>query len=167
MASLRILAGFGDKAENSIMRLLKSRWIVGLVFLVPACNQSPSEPPVVVQPYVAGATTVHSSRYVVTITKETLKKTPSWDENNGNPPLSAKKAMKAANWMKESLVKGDKDYEWRFDSCQLTPGGDDKWYWVVRYDALPQFSGGGVFPVLKVVVLMDGSVIQLEERDAE
>lgn len=106
-----------------------------------------------------------TKNYVVTILSDAVAKSPSWKDDEENPPLSAKKAIKLANEMKDSLVKDSKDYKWKLDEATLKPAGDEKWYWLIRYEA--QFQGAasiGVPPFLCLVVLMDGKVVKPEVK---
>jgi hypothetical protein len=106
-----------------------------------------------------------SANYTVTVTREALAKSPLWKDDEENPPFSAKKAIKLANEMKDSLVEDSKDYKWKLDEATLKPAGGEKWYWLIRYEA--QFQGGasiGVPPFLCLVVLMDGKVVKPEVK---
>lgn len=100
-----------------------------------------------------------SKQYIVSISDEALEKSPPWKEDAENPPLSARKAIKLANEMKDSLVKDSKRYKWVLQFASLYPTGEGKWYWLVHYDA--EFQGGstGIPNHLQLVVLMDGTVI--------
>lgn len=102
-----------------------------------------------------------SKQYIVSITSEALEKSPTWKEDDENPPLPARKAIRLANKMKDSLVKDSKDYKWKLQSASLHPSGAGKWYWLVHYDAEYQGSGStGVPSHLRLVVLMDGTIIK-------
>jgi hypothetical protein len=107
-------------------------------------------------------------QYVVTITKMTWMKTPKWVQAEENPLLSARKAIKAASKMKDSLVKSSKEYRWYLDSCSLVPAGDDRWYWTVKYAPLFQaFSSAGHRNSLTLIIAMDGTVITPEVSDCK
>ena len=104
-----------------------------------------------------------SNQYVVRVSGEDLEKSPSWKDDAENPPLSAKKAIKLATEMKDSLVKDSKNYKWTLTSARLEPAGGGKWYWLIYYEA--QFPiGTGIPDHLRLVVLMDGKVIKPEVR---
>ncbi len=119
-----------------------------------------------------GGSISHSSyacgkRYVVTIAYAALDKAPKWAEADENPPLSAKKALKAANDMKDSLMKDSEKPKWILRSLDLRPAGDDRWYWTANYEEEP-LNGrrlAGQPPSLKLVVLMDGTAIKPEVTD--
>jgi hypothetical protein len=107
-----------------------------------------------------------SKQYKVTITDEAIEKSPAWKDDAENPPLSAKKAIKLADAMKDSLVKDSKDRKWKLTSASLEPLGDGKWYWLVSYEA--EFQGGmstGIAPNLRLVILMDGMAIKPAIKD--
>jgi hypothetical protein len=104
-----------------------------------------------------------SKQYAVRVPDEALEKSPSWKDDAENPPLSAKKAIKLATEMKDSLVKDSKNYKWTLTSARLEPAGGGKWYWLIYYEA--QFPiGTGIPDHLRLVVLMDGKVIKPEVR---
>jgi hypothetical protein len=104
-------------------------------------------------------------QYWVTISRNALEKSPSWSEDSDNPPLAAKKAIKLANEMRDTLVNDTKDYKWIIRDVSLVPDGDGKWYWLVNYEARFPFMASGVPPNLRLVVLMDGTVIRPEVKD--
>jgi hypothetical protein len=109
-----------------------------------------------------------SKNYTITISREALANSPAWKDDQENPPLSARKAIKLANETKDSLVKDSKDYKWKLRDAALTPAGDEKWYWVIYYEA--EFRGGastGTPHFLRLVVLMDGKVVKPEVRKDE
>jgi hypothetical protein len=111
--------------------------------------------------------------YSVTITNESLANSPTWDTSAQHPPLSARTAIELATARKDALVKDSETYKWALQFAALMPGNplmpgnDGKWYW--RVDYRPVFQGGfacGHHGNLTVVVLMDGTVIEHEIRDA-
>jgi hypothetical protein len=103
--------------------------------------------------------------YIVRVSPKDLKQSPSWKKDEENPPLSARKAIKLATKMKDSLVKDSKDFKWELQSAALEPAGNDKWLWIVCYQAV--FSGASVssVPHLRLAVLMDGKVVKPEVKD--
>jgi hypothetical protein len=105
-----------------------------------------------------------SANYTVTVTHEALANSPSWKKDEENPPLSARKAIKLANEMKDSLVKDSENYKWKLDGATLKSAGDEKWYWLIRYEA--EFQGNliGQPPFLNLVVFMDGKVVKPEVK---
>jgi hypothetical protein len=106
-----------------------------------------------------------SKQYSVTVSSDALENSPSWKDDAENPPLSAKKAIKLATEMKDSLVKDSKDFKWSLESTSLRPASGDKWYWLVSYEARFQGAGStGVPHNLRLIVLMDGKVIKPEVR---
>jgi hypothetical protein len=109
--------------------------------------------------------------YVVTVTRGALKKSPTWTPDAENSPLSAGRAIKLANEMKDSLVKDSNGYKWKLRDVSLSPddyeGG--KWFWVISYEASFHKEGfivysSGTQPFLRLVVLMDGTVIKPTRR---
>ncbi len=105
-------------------------------------------------------------QYVVTITQRALDESPGWDDKAENPPLSAKKALKLATDMKNSLVKDSDKLKWQLESLSLKPLPDGKWYWLANYEARNQGHIEGRPESLRLVVLMDGTAIQPEVMNA-
>jgi hypothetical protein len=106
-----------------------------------------------------------NKHYVVTVTDERLKSTPSWEKRPENPPLSARRALKLANDFKNTFVKDAPGWKWEFQSIGLKHNGPanapQKWYWVAYYEEYPLHGFlGGAPPYLFVVVLMDGTVLK-------
>lgn len=110
---------------------------------------------------ISHSSNAFAKRYTIKISDEILEKSPSWNDDAENPPLSARKAISLANEMKDSLVKDSDEFKWKLQSTSLQPTDGDKWYWLVRYEA--KFQGGGSTGVpnhLRLAVLMDGTVIK-------
>ncbi len=109
--------------------------------------------------------------YIFEITPEMLDKSPSWDEQADNPPLSAGKAIRLATSLKNRLVKDSKDFKWRLISATLDHtwgSGSDaakKWWWSVRFEARFRGDETGRPNHLEVLVLMDGTVIEPKIED--
>ena len=100
--------------------------------------------------------------FTTTITDAAIKKTPAWRSGEDNPPLSARRALSLAEREKSQLVTDTKDWTWEFSTATLVPTKNDRWYWVIKYQAHgPPGSGGtGLKPYLDVAVLMDGTVVE-------
>lgn len=101
-------------------------------------------------------------QYVVSINENVISRTPDWEPDDDNPPLAAKKAIKLATQMKDTLVNDDDDFKWRLESAALEPwrNGTNKWYWVVTYNAKFQGASSGQENFLRLIVLMDGTVMK-------
>jgi hypothetical protein len=102
--------------------------------------------------------------YGVTVTDETLKKSPSWKDDVDEPPLPARTAMKLAGEAKNALVKDTDQWAWKLESLglrrRIPRSGPEKWYWLARYETQLLYGGLGGMPFdLYVVVLMDGTVL--------
>lgn len=101
-------------------------------------------------------------RYISTVTWKEINAAPKWGPDDDNPPVSARKAIKLATKVKDSLVKDDRHYQWRLDSVELHYWGGDNWYWVATYQAYFKGPGGSTGPpiMLRLVVLMDGTAVK-------
>ena len=107
-----------------------------------------------------------AKQYAETIPRKALEKSPSWNGESENPPLSARKAIKLANEVKDTVVKDSKEIKWKLREASLVPTDDEKWYWLVYYEGVAQgFVISGIPPHLRLVVLMDGTVIKPEVND--
>ena len=102
--------------------------------------------------------------FTVSVTDGDLRNTPSW-RGEGNPPLSARKAIRLLTPVKESLIHDEKGFHpWRLSRLSLKQGDrvSDKWYWVACYEAWVDVRGAGGTGgplTLYLVVLMDGHVV--------
>jgi hypothetical protein len=106
--------------------------------------------------------------YVVTVTDAKLKLTPSWQKEASDPPLSARKALKAANEFRAVFFKDANGWKWQFQSLSLRHHRREKWYWVAYYEADPINGGiGGGVPYCFVVVLMDGAIVQPVRKNSD
>jgi hypothetical protein len=105
-------------------------------------------------------------RYAVVVTQAALDKAPAWKAEADDPPLPARKAMKLAGATKDRLVQDTKDWVWRQASAALEESTDGRWYWLVSYEARPRDGLlSGVAPYLRLVVLMDGTVVKPKVSD--
>jgi hypothetical protein len=104
----------------------------------------------------------------VTLTTEDLERSPSWKTSADNPPLSAKKALQLATAKRLQIAKDRPDWKWELESLALKQADDttDKWFWLVHFECFPTKGGiGGGLPDLRLVVLMDGRVIEPKVAD--
>jgi hypothetical protein len=160
------------------MRILESGLAVGILLVLTACNRGPSGAPYkdesssnVRDAADNGGSVGHYShvfgkQFQVIVPYAALDKAPKWTEADENPPLSAKKALKAANKMKDSLVKDNDKFKWSLHSLALTPARGDRWYWMAEYRAHVRRGGSSGPPrSLRLVVLMDGKAIQPKVSD--
>lgn len=103
-----------------------------------------------------------SKRYSVTITVQALKNAPVWKKDAESPPVSPRRALQLAAEMKDKLGIGDADWKWEFESASLKHVDGDAWYWQVSYEGRNKgdISIIGIAPFLRLVVLMDGTVVK-------
>lgn len=99
----------------------------------------------------------HGKRFAVTVTDEAVMKAPAWKVDADDPPLAARKAMKIANEALPRLLPDAKKGEFKFRELSLCPHSDKGWYWEVLYCGN---SFTGIAPAIRIVVLMDGSVVE-------
>jgi hypothetical protein len=96
--------------------------------------------------------------FFVPIPAALIAKTPEWKEDAENPPISVREAMKLADALKDRLVKDGEHYQWKRESTSLVQW-DGRWCWVVEYFQHYDVSLAGCPGNLRLVVLMDGTVI--------
>lgn len=101
-------------------------------------------------------------RYRLALNDQSLKGKSTWADDSDNPPMSARRAIRLADKVKEKLTKGAKT--WKLEGAVLLPVvtdigmGNKQWCWVVTYHG-----GGGTTGLgnsLGIGVAMDGSVIE-------
>jgi hypothetical protein len=96
----------------------------------------------------------------IVISEEQRKRSPTWNIESGEPPLSISKAVAAAKaWGKKTYTRYD---DVRIHSVSLSPIGcfsvKDKWYYLVNFSPIIDGNsvyGSGYF----AAVLMDGTVV--------
>lgn len=105
-----------------------------------------------------------SSGFKIEITEEAIQKTPAWRDENDNPPISVRRAIRLADGLRDKLVKDTTEWRWRLETASLVPWWPDlpsgRWFWEIRYHAYNEGGYTGPSNDLNLVVLMDGSVIQ-------
>ncbi len=105
-------------------------------------------------------------KYKVEISDEALRRTPIWRDDSDNPPVSARKAIKAADEMRLKLVNDTEDFKWRRESAAIIfLGNSGRCVWEVNYEARFQGNSSGVPNRLRLFVLMDGTIVQPEVSD--
>lgn len=101
-------------------------------------------------------------RYRVEVTRDALAKAPQWPADADNPPVSARKAIKLADVLRQKLVKDTKDFKWQRVSASIEFLDDgEKCIWIIRYEA--HFRRGGETGQphhLNLMVLMDGTIVE-------
>jgi hypothetical protein len=97
---------------------------------------------------------------VVEVTDTTIERAPAWHPKDENPPVSARRALKLATELKDTLVKDSEDRRWKFQSASLqkTLRGEH-WYWLVTFWGVYHPSGGRPIE-LQLVVLMDDTAVK-------
>jgi hypothetical protein len=104
----------------------------------------------------------YGKAYDVNLSDDDIQKTPAWKQDDENPPLSARRAVRLATKMKDSLGKDAKQLEFGGLALEQFSG---RWYWTVRFAGDPE-NDRMMAPHLFLVVLMDGTVPKPESRDA-
>ena len=113
--------------------------------------------------YVSETESVETS-----VTLEQLVATPTWDAKDGNPPISARQAIKLANEAASKMRVWDES-NWEFYEISLTrmdTGATDRSYWCWQ----AHYRGGVDGRTIKsceIWVLLNGSVITPKEVQKE
>jgi hypothetical protein len=103
------------------------------------------------------------------VLRDTIRKSPAWDQETESPPVSPKKAIKLAEKMRKSVLKAPDDWEWHTMDLHLFLLGDDC-VWHVTFQAMPiEREAGLISPheEITLIVLMDGTVIKPVVVDEE
>ena len=109
-----------------------------------------------VNSYAAG------KKFVSTVTGERVLKTPVWRVDADSPPLAPRKAEHLATAKFQQLISDTKD--WKLQGITLEDAGDGlHWVYVIQFTQAGTWSGPA--PFLKVIVLMDGTVVEPKIRD--
>ena len=99
---------------------------------------------------------------VFCVDKALLAKTPKWGENDSCPPLDPKRARAiAVDYANQNWEVGD----WTTDSISLTPIGKEWIYVVQLIPPVPSNGFNGMMTPVKIVVLMNGSVAPIKDKD--
>ena len=107
------------------------------------------------------------------VTDAVIDSTPAWSDLDNSPPLSAKRAIEVAKkavvrFEEEGRVKSLPDIlEWKINKLTLKPLDNEKWLWLVSFEASPKPGAGmmGISPEISVVVTMDGHVLSPSVRE--
>ena len=99
---------------------------------------------------------------VLVITEQALARAPAWKPIAGDPPLSAREAIRRAAKTKQKFIADFNDQDkWTLSSTALVPsgsGGSERWYWLVTYEIRDH--GTGPLPQFRIGVLMDGTIVE-------
>jgi hypothetical protein len=97
------------------------------------------------------------TNYVSIIKDGDLDKSPLWNETDECPPLSPRRAIRAAQTTITNLFKG---VGLMFDYVSLRPiGRENKWIYEVQFTAVPPGGLEGYSEPIILFVLMSGEVV--------
>ena len=100
------------------------------------------------------------NEYISDILLSDLMKSPAWQDNADNPPISARRAIQLAGQMRRTLFKDNEDYHWQLYAAEIGFGRNRRCWWDVHFLARSTTGGSGVPDDLHVIVLMDGTVLK-------
>ena len=108
------------------------------------------------------ATSIGGKPFEFVLSASRLAKTPSWPDNQENPPLSPRKALAAARKYLARLVADAA--KWQIEQLTLrSVGTPDKWIYVIEFSPpLPPGGLDGKSVTSKLVVLMDGTALEAQ-----
>ncbi|MEQ8790412.1 MAG: hypothetical protein RIC55_29220 [Pirellulaceae bacterium] len=92
---------------------------------------------------------------------------PIWKMGEPNPPLSVRDAIAQAVKLRNKLVHDEKNCVWGLKGALLTPWDAENgyWYWEVEFEQQILVGGSTGIPAnLRLVVLMDGTVVKVKEK---
>jgi len=107
---------------------------------------------------------IKDKEFSTIVTREQVSKTPAWNLRDDFPPLSPRKAERAAITKFHQLLKGSDDWERKRITLESI-GDETHWYYVVEFAPIePQL---GPRTSLEIIVLMDGTVVDPKVEDAK
>ena len=110
-----------------------------------------------------------SKTIIVSISEAARDGTPVWKVKDGSPPLSARRAINLARrvnqWVDRQLEYDRGQYSWRLEPMSLRPMGDQKWYWLARFEVMGQDLAGSPMEMY-AIILMNGRAVRPVLRDA-
>ena len=94
---------------------------------------------------------------------------PPWVATEDNPPLSARQAITLAIAKRESMFDATQRHTWVLQHAALYPSDSQNgyWYWLVEFQEEFQHKSNGRPGKLRLVVMMDGTVIEPILKDDE
>lgn len=113
--------------------------------------------------------------FTTVVADQAVAKTPAWQPSEDNPPLSGREALKLATRMKDKLVRDEHGFRWELESLSIIAPPSSKkvqgkFYWLTKYVNVPHEAGaalGGIQEEILIVVLMDGTVLRPDVREAK
>lgn len=110
------------------------------------------------KPTARRSSTFRGDSYAYKLTDQDFVNTPSWNQNEGEPPLSVSRAVKIA---RENLPRFVKSAEtWKMRMVTLQSMGEEKWYYRIHF-----FCSGAVCREIEdrsftAIVKMDGAIVE-------
>lgn len=111
-----------------------------------------------VKPTVRRTSTFRGDSWAYKITDQDFANTPSWNQDEGEPPVSVSRAVKVA---RENLPRFVKSAEsWKMRMVTLQSMGEEKWYYRIQF-----FCFGVVCREIEdrsftSIVKMDGTIVE-------
>jgi hypothetical protein len=92
---------------------------------------------------------------------------PHWDQNEPNPPVSARRAMRIAKKRRDELVfEKPKGFSWKLDELSLKTDGYG-WAWFVTYKAVTEDAPETDENRITLIVVMNGTALPFEGYESE
>ena len=110
------------------------------------------------------ATSAFGKTYTTYVKGDLVTGSLAWEEKDDCPPISPRKAIRAADKMCKSIVDTPDGWRWKVGSLNLFLGGENggHCFWCVDYQAVPVEPKEGPIEIhqLILVILMDGTAIK-------
>lgn len=107
--------------------------------------------------------------YRFAVTAEMVEVSPAWVEENNDPPLSPRLAIKAALSQLLKLVTAAE--KWSMNEVRLVPVRDDKWVYAVEFHRWTPGPPAGTeavpVPPFTVIILMNGVAVEPKITQSE
>jgi hypothetical protein len=110
------------------------------------------------KPSPQARTTIRGGSYAYKLTDQDFANTPSWNQEEGEPPLSLGQAVKVA---RDNLPRFVKNAEsWKMRQVALQSMGQDKWYYAVHFFCLGVACRETEERSFEAIVKMDGTIVE-------
>ena len=169
-----LLAATGSSRTLSALTLMKTFSITNLLLLIVVfgllivlvLDRLPRAPLEFGHPVSSTTTSVKIYSYPSELRAEVVVAGadlgPRWKSDEYNPPLSARHAIAIAAEKRKKIVEDLPNVQWVIKEAAITPydANEGIWFWLITFEQETNGITTGMTPYLKLVVLMDGTVIE-------
>jgi hypothetical protein len=136
--------------------------LIASSLILAAVAVAPTEDDEVDAKFLAVRSTAFGRTYETGFYEGALAGTPQWDEDEPNPPVSARKAIQLAKKERDRAIQKPKGYTWTLEESSLKTDGSG-WAWFVSYRAFMGESPAESADRVTLIVAMNGEILPLEQ----